>query len=72
MGKLKFHDWDLAKVSEDEIEIKFKIKNLIGVDKIVQVFESGKQMVEGKLIDGALGIISLFSTVYTWIKSGKK
>lgn len=72
MGKLKFHDWDLAKVSEDEIEIKFKVKNLIGVDKIVQVFESGKQMVEGKLIDGALGIISLFSTVYTWIKSGKK
>lgn len=69
---IKFHDWDLTKVDEDEIKIEFKVKNLIGVDKIVAVFQSGKQMVEGKLIDGAFGIINLFSTVYSWIKSGKK
>lgn len=69
---IKFHDWDLTKVDEDEIKIEFKVKNLIGVDKIVSVFQSGKQMVEGKLIDGAFGIINLFSTVYSWIKSGKK
>lgn len=72
MNKLKFHAWDIVKVDEDEVEIKFKVKFLKGVDQIIQAFQSGKQMVEGKLIDGALGVISLFSTIYTWIKSGKK
>ena len=72
MGKLKFHDWDLTEVSDDEVEISFKIKNLIGVPQIVQAFQAGKEMVEGKFADGLVGIISLFSTVYSWIKAGKK
>lgn len=72
MGTLKFYQFDLVKVDEDEIKISFDIKFLKGVDKIVQAFQSGKSMLEGKLFDGAIGLISLLSNIYNFIKAGKK
>lgn len=72
MGSLKFYKFDMVKVDEDEIKISFDIKFLKGVDQIVKAFEAGKTMLEGKLFDGVLGLVQLATTMYSFIKVGKK
>lgn len=72
MKGLKFFKFDIAKIEDDEIKISFDVKFLKGVDQIVEAFNAGKAMIEGKFVDGALGVINLFSTIYSWIKAGKK
>lgn len=72
MGNLKFYKFDMVKVDEDEIKISFDIKFLKGVDQIVKAFEAGKSMLEGKLFDGVLGLVQLATTMYSFIKAGKK
>lgn len=72
MGSLKFYKFDMVKVDNDEIKISFDIKFLKGVDQIIQAFNAGKTMLEGKLFDGAMGLISLVTTMYSFIKVGKK
>ena len=72
MGNLKFYKFDMVKVDEDEIKISFDIKFLKGVDQIIQAFNAGKTMLEGKLFDGVLGLVQLANTMYSFIKVGKK
>ena len=72
MGSLKFYKFNMEKVSDDEVKISFDIKFLKGVDKIVAAFQAGKDMLEGKLFDGVMGLIQLATTMYSFIKIGKK
>lgn len=72
MTKLKYHDFDLQKVAEDEILISFKVKNLRGVDLIEKAFQAGKDLVEGSISSGVYGLVSIAFEVYNWIKAGKK
>lgn len=72
MTKVKFHGWDLKKTDSDEVEVRFKVKYLSGVDIIVTAFSSVKTLLEGAVLDGALSMINIFGTLYQKvIKAGK-
>ena len=72
MGNLKFYKFDMVKVDEDEIKISFDIKFLKGVDLVGRRIIKNKTMLEGKLFDGVLGLVQLATTMYSFIKAGKK
>lgn len=72
MSKVKFYDWDLKKTDSDEVEVRFKVKYLNGVDTIVTAFSGIKSFLEGAVLDGALSMINIFGTLYQKvIKAGK-
>lgn len=72
MGNLKFHDFEIAEAGNDSVSINFKISNLKGVDTILKAFRSGKNMVEGKMVDGLMGFIGVAASIYSFIKAGKR
>ena len=64
MNKVKFFQWNIEKINDNQVKISFNINNINNVDKIISSFNTIKDILETKnKLDSLSDVFNMISNI---------